>query len=108
MLPQDCQIDLLNVAFENPRVIEAAKQPPRSKKNKRKGQEVIESEGDPVSVNYQENGDFSPYESCPDRETGRKAFQELNQVCPSRTWRFIAVNYESIPEVKLEAKYIYR
>lgn len=36
--------------------------------------------------------DLSPYESCPDRETGRKAFRELQHVCPDRTWRFVAVN----------------
>ncbi|KAJ9630831.1 hypothetical protein H2203_001356 [Taxawa tesnikishii (nom. ined.)] len=57
-------IDLLNVAFENPRVHR-------------------QKTADP---------DFSPYESCPDRLTGRASFAELQLVCPGREWRFVAIN----------------
>lgn len=58
-------IDLLNVAFENPRVI--ANQPP--------------------------NGNLcSVYEDCPDRRTGRSSYKELRQICPDRTWRFVCIN----------------
>ena len=59
-------IDLLNVAFQNPRV--------------------------------QRNNDsnaaipLSPYEQCPDRVTGRASFEELKQSCPTRDWRFVAVD----------------
>lgn len=60
-------IDLLNVAFENPRV------------HRR-----------PANANPDEP--FSPYELCPDRITGRASFAELQKVCPGRLWRFIAVN----------------
>jgi asparagine synthetase B (glutamine-hydrolysing) len=91
ILPLVYQIDLLNVAFENPRVIQAAKHPQRSKKIKRTYHEGTGGDGDHVSLSHQGDGDDSPYETCPDRETGRRAFQELNKVCPSRTWRFIAV-----------------
>ncbi|KAE8376534.1 asparagine synthase-domain-containing protein [Aspergillus bertholletiae] len=65
LLPADESIDLLNVAFENPRVAAAA-----SKEAK---------EG-------------SVYENCPDRITGRAAFAELQAVCPSRNWRFVAID----------------
>lgn len=62
ILPLSCSIDLLNVAFENPRAMQA-----RS----------IED---------------SPYDICPDRITGWSSFAELLQVCPGRCWRFVAVN----------------
>lgn len=65
VLPIDETIDLLNVAFENPRVVAAA-------------------------VNNKAAA--SPYESCPDRITGRSAFAELRTVCPDRKWRFVAVD----------------
>ncbi|KAB5532715.1 asparagine synthase [Coniochaeta sp. 2T2.1] len=67
LLPADQAIDLLNVAFENPRVA---------------AQLHKEAKGAPVDV----------YEACPDRITGRKAFAELQRICPARVFRFIAVN----------------
>lgn len=63
ILPLDEPIDLINVAFENPRSMAARK-------------------GLPVA----------PYELCPDRVTGRSSYTELTQVCPERNWRFVAVN----------------
>ncbi|KAL4743666.1 asparagine synthase-domain-containing protein [Aspergillus similis] len=66
ILPPGETIDLLNVAFENPRVVAAAS----------KGL------GQPSSA----------YEGCPDRITGRAAFAELQRVCPTRNWRFVAVD----------------
>lgn len=66
-LPADESIDLLNVAFENPRVAAA------SAKAKIKSSESV-------------------YESCPDRITGRSGHAELQNVCPGRTWRFVAID----------------
>ena len=63
ILPVNAPIDLLNVAFENPRSAAASK-----------------------SLNV------SPYESCPDRATGRSSFAEVIRVCPLRHWRFVAIN----------------
>lgn len=60
-------IDLLNVAFENPRV---------HKRPKDDAEAAV----------------FSPYELCPDRITGRASFNELQRVCPDRQWRFVAIN----------------
>lgn len=71
ILPIDEPIDLLNVGFENPRVAAAASI------NKQKSESPA-----PVSV----------YEACPDRMTGRSAFNELQKTCPGRKWRFIAVD----------------
>ncbi|KAH3969741.1 hypothetical protein HBH64_083160 [Parastagonospora nodorum] len=62
LIPLNEPVDLLNVAFENPRI----------------HAKLQDSE--------------SPYELCPDRITGRASFAELLQVCPARLWRFVEVN----------------
>jgi asparagine synthetase B (glutamine-hydrolysing) len=63
VLSKEEAVDLLNVAFENPRSIAAMA-----------------------------NATESVYEQCPDRMTGRSSFAELRQVCPDRQWRFVAIN----------------
>jgi asparagine synthetase B (glutamine-hydrolysing) len=65
VLSPDQGVDLLNVAFENPRVVA----------------QLQKEHGNLV--------DF--YEACPDRVTGRRSFAELQDVCPGRTFRFVAV-----------------
>ena len=65
LLPPTESIDLLNVAFENPRAVASA------------GGSKVQS----------------PYEICPDRLTGRKSVTELQRICPGRTWRFIGVRF---------------
>lgn len=72
ILPIKEPIDLLNVAFENPRVAAAA-----AKANQQNPPSTP-----PISI----------YETCPDRITGRSAHAELQTTCPGRTWRFIAIN----------------
>ncbi|KAK8163365.1 asparagine synthase related protein [Phyllosticta citribraziliensis] len=66
ILPPEISVDLLNVAFENPRVHRA-----------------------PAGI---VPADYSPYELCPDRITGRTSHAELCKVCPQRIWRFVEVN----------------
>ena len=56
-------MDLLNVAFENPRVVQAAVSNPSS-----------------------------AYALCPDRITGLSSYAEILKICPERTWRFIAID----------------
>lgn len=63
ILPLNEAVDLLNVAFENPRSLAA-----------------------------KANRIDSPYELCPDRITGRSSFSELCQICPDRKWRFWAID----------------
>lgn len=62
LLPADQSIDLLNVAFENPRI----------HKNLDPG--------------------ISPYSLCPDRITGQSSYAELKQTCPGRHWRLVEIN----------------
>jgi asparagine synthetase B (glutamine-hydrolysing) len=62
LIPLAEPIDLLNVAFENPR------------------------------IHAKLEAGSSPYELCPDRITGRSSFAELVQICPGRHWRFVEVN----------------
>ncbi|KAJ6017670.1 hypothetical protein N7451_001049 [Penicillium sp. IBT 35674x] len=73
ILPIEEPIDLLNVAFENPRVAAAA-----AASSKRQNL--------PLSL------PDSTYEACPDRITGRSAYNELQKTCPGRNWRFIAID----------------
>jgi asparagine synthetase B (glutamine-hydrolysing) len=62
LLPLSEGVDLLNVAFENPR------------------------------VHAKLEAGVSPYELCPDRVTGRQSFAELLEVCPGRRWQFVEIN----------------
>lgn len=66
LLPIEEPIDLLNVAFENPRI------------NK------------PSASSTDDAG--TSYEICPDRITGRASYSELQTTCRDRTWRFVAIN----------------
>jgi hypothetical protein len=75
LVPLDQGIDLINVAFENPRVVANAQKP--------RGQEDTEP--------------YDIYEACPDRMTGRKSLAELQEVCPRRAWTFLAVSPPSCP-----------
>jgi hypothetical protein len=86
ILPSNQSIDLINVAFENPRVVQAAKRAVNTKKA-----------NGIVTLLEQTNEDLLldsayAYENCPDRVTGRKAFQELQEVCPDRLWRLVIVS----------------
>lgn len=103
LVPADQSIDLLNVAFENPRVIEASRQ--GSGAILRTGQSFedqreISGSCETLVLAHAKGiatsssgpaGLIWAYESCPDRITGRKAFKELQQVCPGRKWKFVAV-----------------
>ncbi|KAL8854615.1 MAG: hypothetical protein Q9221_000650 [Calogaya cf. arnoldii] len=66
LLPEDQDVDLLNVAFENPRVLKAA------------------GATNDVTV--------TAFSHCPDRVTGLKSYAELQRSCPGRLWRFVSIN----------------
>lgn len=76
ILPTNEPIDLLNVAFENPRVAAAAAATSKQKTSS------SSSPSEPTSF----------YETCPDRITGRSAHAELQRTCPGRVWRFVAID----------------
>jgi asparagine synthetase B (glutamine-hydrolysing) len=63
LVPKDQSIDLLNVAFENPR----------------------------IAAQHKDLGREELYEMCPDRITGRKSFAELIATAPERSWRLVTV-----------------
>jgi asparagine synthetase B (glutamine-hydrolysing) len=62
ILPLTESVDLINVAFQNPR------------------------------IHKDLDDSTSPFELCPDRITGRCSFAELQGICPGRCWRFVEVN----------------
>lgn len=70
LLPLEQEVDLLNVAFENPRVLKAS------------GAGISESTS-PLS---------SAFSNCPDRLTGRSSHGELLHICPDRLWRFVSID----------------
>ena len=74
ILPKAQSIDLLNVAFENPRVVQAA-----------------------TSGLLPQTS--SVYALCPDRITGLSSYAEILKLCPERTWRFVAIN---VPYAELQ------
>ena len=81
LVPSDQGIDLINVAFENPRQVSNDKTLP-----------------------HLDAKDM--YEACPDRKTGRKAFAELKAACPTRHWRFIAVRSKAhLPRLDMKLTY---
>lgn len=73
ILPLNHSVDLLNVAFENPRVVAAA--------------EAIATKG---TTNASVKS--SAYSNCPDRVTGLSSHEELSQICPGRLWRFVSID----------------
>ena len=67
-LSEELEIDLLNVAFENPRVVQA------------------------VGASQTSETAPSAYSLCPDRITGLSSYSELLALCPGRTWRFVSID----------------
>ncbi|KAG6868333.1 hypothetical protein C0993_004942 [Termitomyces sp. T159_Od127] len=77
-IPFDEPIDLLNVAFENPRKIRLQSEGNTGGKQKHKKKIVPEVEGD-TCKSY----------SVPDRITGLHEVEELRRLCPERSWNFV-------------------
>lgn len=76
ILPTNHAVDLLNVAFENPRTVAAAKASLTNAKTLERGSA----------------SDKLIYDICPDRITGLSSYSELLQICPGRSWRFVSIN----------------
>lgn len=119
VLPEGESIDLINVAFENPRSVSASKNRvevkprwkgagKRASKGKSKGQAKAVVEGTatvmegvaledppvvepPAPVAVGEEDPLSIYE-VPDRLTGRASLAELRTLRPDRKWNFVEVN----------------
>lgn len=76
-LPLTEPIDLLNVAFENPRTLGGNTQPSRKKKKK-----LSDSPGEIIKE--------SRY-NVPDRLTGVSQVEEFRRLAPERTWNFVSI-----------------
>jgi hypothetical protein len=74
-------IDLLNVAFENPRKIKIQKEGNIGGVSKRR---PLKSKPDNDGL----NDNFKTYE-VPDRKTGKDEVEELRRLCPGRIWNFV-------------------
>ncbi|KZV92493.1 hypothetical protein EXIGLDRAFT_718274 [Exidia glandulosa HHB12029] len=91
-IPQDEPIDLLNVAFENPRKLKVQQNlehPKRKGKGKPKASRGDENRAEPTYM-------------VPDRVTGLEELEELRALCPHRRWNFVEVNitYEESTRMK--------
>ncbi|KAK6502796.1 hypothetical protein TWF481_007842 [Arthrobotrys musiformis] len=106
ILPIEEPIELLNVAFENRRVLDAAvaeaKKAKKSKKTSTQVENGIELDSNGLEDVSATSSINSVYDICPDRQTGRKSWVELQSVCPTRDWRFKEINvpYEQVVEHK--------
>ncbi|KAH0590489.1 hypothetical protein H2248_000636 [Termitomyces sp. 'cryptogamus'] len=80
-IPYDEPIDLLNVAFENPRKIRLQAEGNTGGKQKHKKRSVPVVELD-TRTSY----------SVPDRLTGLHEVEELRRLCPERSWNFVEIN----------------
>ncbi|KZO99698.1 hypothetical protein CALVIDRAFT_476992 [Calocera viscosa TUFC12733] len=85
-LPLEEGIDLLNVAFENPRKLGLAEKQGAKKGRKQKPDEAGDGNG-----KLPEDEEADKY-AVPDRATGLDAVAELREVCPGRRWNFVAVD----------------
>ncbi len=70
IIPLEQEVDLINVAFENPRVLNS----------------LNAGNSDTTSPLP------SPFSTCPDRITGLSSHTELLRTCPGRLWRFVSVD----------------
>jgi asparagine synthetase B (glutamine-hydrolysing) len=100
VLPPDEPVDLLNVAFENPRIVAARNKPPpkpskakKSKQSKNNSEEaLVVEETRTKEVILDAVTELDPYAICPDRGTGLSSFEDLKTSCPTRRWRFVPIN----------------
>lgn len=100
VLPINEPVDLLNVAFENPRAIASRNnlRDPQGKDISPKNYEAKGIESTPCNLSAVSPthtnvlAELDPYVLCPDRITGLSSFLDLCQTCPSRQWRFISID----------------
>ncbi|KAG6845952.1 hypothetical protein H0H87_011000 [Tephrocybe sp. NHM501043] len=87
-IPFSEPIDLLNVAFENPRKIRIQAEGNNGRSTKKHKKKLTEAAEHKNHTSY----------NVPDRITGLQEVEELRRLCPQRTWNFVEVNvpyYES-------------
>ncbi|KAH9486732.1 Asparagine synthetase domain-containing protein 1 [Psilocybe cubensis] len=86
-IPLEEPIDLLNVAFENPRKIRVQQQGNIGGVSKRHKKRTHSKER-----NMEHNEKRVISYLVPDRVTGMQEVEELRRLCPGRTWNFVEIN----------------
>ena len=84
-------IDLINVAFENPRKVQSEE---RDREARARGRAKAKGKGratDAMEVDDDEPPAVSVYD-VPDRLTGRDSWRELRRLRPARTWNLVEVD----------------
>ncbi|KAI9454864.1 asparagine synthase-domain-containing protein [Lactarius psammicola] len=89
-IPMDEPIDLLNIAFENPRKIRVQVDGNVGGiKKKNQGAMALKNT---VSIDEQLTGQYCPGYLVPDRVSGLSELEELRRLCPGRQWNFVEVD----------------
>jgi hypothetical protein len=87
-IPPDEPIDLLNIAFENPRKIRV--QMDGNLGGIKKTLRNAKRREGPVS------GRYDPDYLVPDRSTGLSELEELRRLCPGRQWNFVSTFFRAL------------
>ncbi|PWA00623.1 hypothetical protein BB558_003327 [Smittium angustum] len=97
VVPKNEAIELINVAFANPRILKSQAHKTKSK-TKRNDQKEENSTG---LVSFNEKQVINEY-NVPDRKTGLAGVKELRESYPQRKWHWIEVNvpYSQVLEHK--------
>jgi hypothetical protein len=85
-LPGDEPIDLLNVAFENPRKSTGLQ---RDNNLPRKQKKTRTSKDHAANFNASDGRSATVLYEVPDRVTGLQGLAELKRLCPERKWNFV-------------------
>lgn len=102
-VPPGEPIDLLNVAFENPRSLNAPNkqslqeeraQRKRSKKERKEGTLAMPFDDQSQEV-VNEPPKIRAYD-VPDRITGLEEVEELRRLCPHRQWNFVSLIFHCL------------
>jgi asparagine synthetase B (glutamine-hydrolysing) len=94
VLPPDEPVDLLNVAFENARIIAAKNKSITTQGGMNGNSAEKSSQEDELSTQLGDSlpVDFNPYTLCPDRLTGLSSYRSLLAACPTRRFRFVQID----------------
>ncbi|KAJ4486396.1 asparagine synthase-domain-containing protein [Lentinula aciculospora] len=84
---RDEPIDLLNVAFENPRKIQVQQKGNINPNKKKSTSKPVKSGSDQALLTSTQTQYM-----VPDRVTGLQEVEELRRLCPSRVWKFVEIN----------------
>jgi len=88
-IPLDEPIDLLNIAFENPRKIRVQVDGNVGGIKKKKQRAILKTS---VFIDEQLSERYNPDYLVPDRVAGLSELEELRRLCPGRQWNFVEVD----------------